>query len=118
MTMEIYDTRASGARAAGSMAWRRLTHGGQKLCGDGAAQPYCIIANTVAVCTQAPEGRGPKPEEEFMAAFNTFGHIALKVRDLDQSIAFYEKLGFPEFLRLNNDDGKAWIAYLRFDDHT
>ena len=35
-----------------------------------------------------------------MAAFNTFGHIALKVRDLDASIAFYEKLGFPEFLRL------------------
>jgi lactoylglutathione lyase len=53
-----------------------------------------------------------------MAAFNTFGHIALKVRDLDASIAFYEKLGFPEFLRLNNDDGKAWIAYLRFDDTT
>ena len=35
-----------------------------------------------------------------MAAFNSLGHIALMVRDLDASIAFYEKLGFPEFLRL------------------
>jgi catechol 2,3-dioxygenase-like lactoylglutathione lyase family enzyme len=51
-----------------------------------------------------------------MAAFNSLGHIALKVRDLEASVAFYEKLGFPEFLRLNNDDGKAWIVYLRFSD--
>jgi catechol 2,3-dioxygenase-like lactoylglutathione lyase family enzyme len=51
-----------------------------------------------------------------MSAFNTLGHIALKCRNLDASLAFYEKLGFPEFLRLNEDDGTPWIVYLRFSD--
>ncbi len=52
-----------------------------------------------------------------MAAFSGFGHIALKVRDLEASVAFYEKLGFPEFLRLLEDDGEAWIVYIKFDDN-
>ncbi|MDP1730539.1 MAG: VOC family protein [Devosia sp.] len=52
-----------------------------------------------------------------MAAFNGLGHIALKVRDLEASVAFYEKLGFPEFLRLLEDDGAPWIVYMRFDDN-
>lgn len=52
-----------------------------------------------------------------MAAFNSLGHIALKVRDLQKSIDFYEKLGFPEFLRLNEENGEPWIVYIRFDDN-
>lgn len=52
-----------------------------------------------------------------MPAFNSLGHIALKVRDLEASVAFYEKLGFPEFLRLLEDDGSPWIVYLRFEDN-
>jgi len=52
-----------------------------------------------------------------MAAFNSFGHLALKVRDLEASVGFYETLGFPEFLRLTNEDGRAWIVYMRFDDN-
>jgi catechol 2,3-dioxygenase-like lactoylglutathione lyase family enzyme len=52
-----------------------------------------------------------------MAAFNGLGHIALKVRDLQASIEFYKKLGFPEFLRLLEDDGEPWIVYIRFDDN-
>lgn len=52
-----------------------------------------------------------------MAAFNSLGHIALKVRDLDASLAFYEKLGFKEFLRLLEEDGTCWIAYVRFEDN-
>ncbi len=51
-----------------------------------------------------------------MAAFKSLGHIALKCRDLNASLAFYEKLGFPEFLRLNEEDGQPWIIYLRFND--
>ena len=51
-----------------------------------------------------------------MPAFKSLGHIALKVRDLQKSIDFYTKLGFPEFLRLNNDDGKPWIVYMKFAD--
>lgn len=52
-----------------------------------------------------------------MAAFNNLGHIALKVQNLEASVAFYEKLGFPEFLRLLEDDGTPWIVYIRFDDN-
>ena len=52
-----------------------------------------------------------------MPAFNSLGHVALKVRDLDKSVDFYTKLGFPEFLRLLEADGTPWIVYLRFDDN-
>jgi catechol 2,3-dioxygenase-like lactoylglutathione lyase family enzyme len=51
-----------------------------------------------------------------MPAFRNLGHIALRCHDLEASIAFYEKLGFPEFLRLNEEDGKPWIVYMRFGD--
>ena len=51
-----------------------------------------------------------------MAAFNSLGHLALRVRDLEASVAFYEKLGFPEFLRLLEDDGTPWIVYMQFSD--
>lgn len=51
-----------------------------------------------------------------MAAFNTLGHVAFKVNDLERSLAFYQKLGFPEFLRLTQEDGRTWIVYLRVTD--
>ena len=51
-----------------------------------------------------------------MAIFPNIAHVALQVRDLQKSIEFYEKLGFPEFLRLNNDDGNPWIVYMRVTD--
>jgi catechol 2,3-dioxygenase-like lactoylglutathione lyase family enzyme len=51
-----------------------------------------------------------------MPAFNSLGHVALKVRDLDAAIAFYSKLGFPEFLRLTEEDGAPWIVYMRVTD--
>lgn len=51
-----------------------------------------------------------------MSVFSGLGHVAFRVNDLDASLKFYEKLGYPEFLRLNNDDGKPWIAYLRITD--
>lgn len=51
-----------------------------------------------------------------MPAFRSLGHIALKCHDLDASVAFYEKLGFPRALTLLNHDGKPWIVYLRFTD--
>ena len=50
--------------------------------------------------------------------FDGLGHIAIKVNDLDASLAFYEKLGFPEILRLLNAKGKPWIVYLRITDNT
>ena len=51
-----------------------------------------------------------------MQPFNTLGHINLKVNDLQVSIDFYAKLGFPEFLRLTQQDGRPWIVYLRITD--
>lgn len=51
-----------------------------------------------------------------MSVFSGLGHVAFRVNDLDTSLAFYEKLGYPEFLRLLNNDGKPWIAYLRITD--
>jgi lactoylglutathione lyase len=53
-----------------------------------------------------------------MSVFDGLGHVAIKVRDLDASLAFYEKLGFPEILRLLNKEGKPWIVYLRINDNT
>ncbi len=51
-----------------------------------------------------------------MAAFNNLGHVAFRVNDLQRSLDFYGKLGFPEFLRLTEEDGSPWIAYLRISD--
>ena len=48
-----------------------------------------------------------------------YGHVAIKVTDLDRSLDFYrDRLGFPEMLRLKNEDGSTWLVYLRItDDH-
>jgi catechol 2,3-dioxygenase-like lactoylglutathione lyase family enzyme len=51
-----------------------------------------------------------------MPAFDSLGHVALRVNDLGKSLDFYQRLGFPEFLRLTNDDGSPWICYLRITD--
>ncbi|MGE0499796.1 MAG: VOC family protein [Rhizobiaceae bacterium] len=45
------------------------------------------------------------------------GHVALKVADVDRSLAFYrDVLGFAEMMRLNRDDGSLWLVYLRITD--
>jgi len=51
-----------------------------------------------------------------VAAFNSLGHVAFRVNDLQRSLDFYSKLGFPEFLRLTQTDGKPWIANLKVTD--
>jgi lactoylglutathione lyase len=48
--------------------------------------------------------------------FSTLGHLNLKVANLDRTIEFYSKIGFPEFLRLTETDGTPWIVYLRVTD--
>jgi len=48
--------------------------------------------------------------------FKTLGHINLKVQDLQASIDFYTKIGFPEFLSLTEEDGSPWIVYMRITD--
>ena len=45
------------------------------------------------------------------------GHVALKVADIERSLAFYrDRLGFDEMMRLNRDDGSLWLVYLRITD--
>lgn len=52
-----------------------------------------------------------------MKGINGFGHVAIKVKDLDATLSFYQdKLGFPEMLRLYKDDGSVWLVYLRITD--
>ena len=46
-----------------------------------------------------------------------FGHIALRVKDMDKSLDFYrDKLGLPEIHRLYRDNGDLWLSYLRLND--
>lgn len=52
-----------------------------------------------------------------MKGIKGFGHVAIKVKDLDATLGFYQdKLGFPEMLRLHKDDGSVWLVYLRITD--
>ena len=52
-----------------------------------------------------------------MKAIVGLGHMALKVKDVDRSMAFYSGvLGFPEMLRLHHDDGSLFLIYLRVTD--
>jgi len=54
--------------------------------------------------------------ETIVKPFNTLGHFNLKVSDLQASIDFYTRIGFPEFLRLTETDGSPWIVYMRITD--
>lgn len=52
-----------------------------------------------------------------MKGITGYGHAAIKVKDLDASLDYYrDRLGFPEMLRLFNDDGTPWLVYLRITD--
>jgi lactoylglutathione lyase len=52
-----------------------------------------------------------------MKGISSVGHIGIKVKNLEKSIAFYtETMGFPEMFRLHRDDGRVWLVYLRITD--
>jgi lactoylglutathione lyase len=52
-----------------------------------------------------------------MQGFTSLGHVAIRVSDVDRTLAFYTgKLGFQEMLRLHRDDGRLWLLYLRITD--
>jgi lactoylglutathione lyase len=49
-----------------------------------------------------------------MDGITSLGHVAIKVTDVERSLAFYTgMLEFPEMLRLHNKDGSLWLVYLR-----
>jgi len=52
-----------------------------------------------------------------MQGITGYGHVAIKVADLNRTLAFYrDRLEFPEMLRLHKDDGSTWLIYLRITD--
>jgi lactoylglutathione lyase len=52
-----------------------------------------------------------------MKGISSLGHIGIKVKNLEKSIAFFtETMGFPEMFRLHRDDGRVWLVYLRITD--
>jgi lactoylglutathione lyase len=47
----------------------------------------------------------------------SIAHWALKVADLERSLAFYrDTLQFNEMMRLHKDNGDVWLVYLRITD--
>jgi catechol 2,3-dioxygenase-like lactoylglutathione lyase family enzyme len=52
-----------------------------------------------------------------MQGFTSLGHVAIRVRDVERTLDFYTgKLGFQEMLRLDREDGRLWLLYLRITD--
>ncbi len=47
----------------------------------------------------------------------SLAHNAYRVRNLQESIDFYAKLGIPEVFRLNRDDGTPWIVYCQVNEN-
>ena len=44
-------------------------------------------------------------------------HVALKVNNLERSLAFWrDTIGFPEMMRINHADGSLMLVYLRMTD--
>jgi lactoylglutathione lyase len=52
-----------------------------------------------------------------MLPITGLAHVAIKVKDIDRTLAFYTGLlGMQEMMRINKDDGSLWIVYLRITD--
>lgn len=52
-----------------------------------------------------------------MQGFTSLGHVAIRVKDVERTLAFYTgKLGFEQMLKLDRDDGSLWLVYLRITD--
>jgi lactoylglutathione lyase len=52
-------------------------------------------------------------------AITHLGHVAIRCRNLDQSLAFYAKLGLKEAFRLDRPDGTGVaLVYLQINEHS
>ena len=47
-----------------------------------------------------------------MGNFTDLAHVAFSVKDVERTLAFYEKLGIREAFHLNHDDGSLMLVYL------
>jgi len=51
-----------------------------------------------------------------MRGISAIGHVAIRVKDVARTLAFYsDRLGFTEIMRLDRD-GRLWLIYLRITD--
>ena len=50
-------------------------------------------------------------------AITNLGHVAIRCRNLDESLAFYAKLGLREAFRLHRDDGSVNLVYVQINDN-
>lgn len=51
-----------------------------------------------------------------MLTTSSIAHVAIRVKDVGRSLAFYVgRLGFQEMMRLDRD-GRLWLLYLRITD--
>ena len=69
-----------------------------------------ILAALLAVSAFAQPTVTPSPNLVGIA------HVAIRVHDLDASVAFYKKLGFVEAFALSRD-GKVYEAFIKINDH-
>ncbi|SFU17114.1 VOC family protein [Mesorhizobium sp. YR577] len=52
-----------------------------------------------------------------MLNFESLAHIAVRVKNIDRSLAFYTNiLNMPELMRLHHPDGSLFLIYLRVTD--
>jgi len=52
-----------------------------------------------------------------MTTISGLAHVALKVKDIERSMAYYTGvMQFPEMMRLHHDDGSLFLIYLRITD--
>ena len=69
-----------------------------------------LFVTATTAFTQAPApARTPSPNLAGIA------HVALRVHDLDASVAFYQKLGFVKAFDLSRD-GKVYEAFIKIND--
>jgi catechol 2,3-dioxygenase-like lactoylglutathione lyase family enzyme len=77
--------------------------------GVGLAQQPASSGPTAQTAMAAAPSVTPSPDLAGLA------HVAVRVKDLDASVAFYQKLGFVEAFALSRD-GKVYEAFLKIND--
>ncbi|MGV8988491.1 MAG: VOC family protein [Cypionkella sp.] len=48
--------------------------------------------------------------------YSSLAHVAIRVADVDKSLAFYARIGMPEMFRVHRDTGALWLIYVRITD--
>jgi catechol 2,3-dioxygenase-like lactoylglutathione lyase family enzyme len=74
------------------------------------------VAQTPATATPAPVVAAPAVVPTQTPPFNGIAHIAIRVKDIAASVAFYNKLGFQQAFANTAADGTVTQAFLKIND--